>query len=253
MPVKTWKDIIHDAEEAGGGASLAGPLPDGRYNFQIISAELRTFQSGTQGIATNCVVEDGPYQNKRQFKTFFIAENSPTSLGILLRQLHALGIEKEYIYSLPDDIDVANTQLAAELVGRRFIGTVGKDNRRPEYTEIKNIFPQTNGPVKAPVAASGGSAPAPAPSYPAAPSAPVAAYPTAPAPAPAAPAPAAPVAPAPAAPAPVAPAPAAPAPVAPAPAAPTAPAAPDAPWSAAPAAPAAGDPWSDSPPPAPVY
>ena len=243
MPVKTWKDIIHDAEEAGGGASLAGPLPDGRYNFQIISAELRTFQSGTQGIATNCVVEDGPYQNKRQFKTFFIAENSPTSLGILLRQLHALGIEKEYIYSLPDDIDVANTQLAAELVGRRFIGTVGKDNRRPEYTEIKNIFPQTNGPVKAPVAASGGSAPAPAPSYPAAPSAPVAAYPTAPA------------APAPAAPAPVAPAPAAPAPapVAPAPAAPAAPAAPDAPWSAAPAAPAAGDPWSDSPPPAPVY
>ena len=40
MPVKTWKDIIHDAEEAGGGAALAGPL--GRHMSHNAPAVAKT-------------------------------------------------------------------------------------------------------------------------------------------------------------------------------------------------------------------
>lgn len=234
MPLQSWKDYA-EAAEAAGGTTTIGPLPDGKYNFKVIESEYREFASGSKGLATNCVIEDGPYQGKRVYKTFFIVGTSQASLNILFRQLAAMGVNKEYIYALPEDMVVANTQLAAELIGRRFLGTVVRDDRKPEYPAIKYVDPPLSGPSKV---AEGQTTPSypPAPGVPSYPSAPTTAY--APAAAPVAPA-AAPT-----------PAPAAPVPSA----APVAPAAPWVPQAAsAPTAPIVDDPWSSTPPPAPVY
>lgn len=231
MPLQTWKDYAEAAEQEGGTSVPIGPLPDGKYNFRVIESEYRVLPTGSQGLSTNCVVEDGPFKGKRQYKTFWIAGASPTSLNILFRQLNALGITKEWIYQLPEDMEQANHLLAAELIGRRFVGTVGRDNRKPEYADIKYVDPPLSGPVKV----EGAAVPSPTPTP---------SYPTAPTPTPNVPV-AAPVAPA-AAPA---PAPAAPAPSA----APTAPAAPWVPQTAPAAAPTTDDPWDATPPPAPVF
>ena len=246
MALLSWKDLMEKAEKEGGSSDLSGNIPAGQYNFKILSAEW--VDGGTwRGIKITNEVEDGPYKGKRLYKTFFISDNG-VSLGIMFRQLRAIGLETEWMGNLPNDIVQACTIIASNLPNRRFIGVVGPQKNKPEYMEIRNILTQKSGPPVAdgsPASPTAGGYPTPPATpgggYPAAPTAPAAPWPTAPAPAAPAPAPAAP-APAPAAPAP-APAAPAPAPAAPAPA-------PADPWTAQPsAAPAApSDPWDVQPP-----
>lgn len=240
MALVSWKDLMEKAEKEGGSTDITGNIPAGQYNFRVLSAEW--VEGGSwKGIRMNTEVEDGPYKGKRVFKTFFISDNG-VSLGIMFRQLRAIGFDTEWMGNLPNDIPQACTIIASNLPNRRFVGIVGPQKNKPEYMEIRNILTQKVGPLIA------DGSPAAAPSSVAPPTAsPVAAAPLpGPVSAPAAPT-ASPVA-APAVPwsaPPVAPAPAAPAPATPAPTAPAAD-----PWTAQPpAAPVATpDPWDVQPP-----
>lgn len=258
MPVKSWKDYASVAQ-----VPARMGVPPGVYNFRIVESSYQIFSTGNGGIVVYCVVEDGPEVGARQRHSFMLStDGDAVKLGYLFRDMRALGLGMDWFQSLPDDVDQQNTIIANELLGRRFTATAVPQEKKPEYTNLRNMRPPLDGPPKVDIYTplEGGRIPeifgqkkgpaTPTTPVPGAPMAgPVPGTPAVapmPAPAPAEPAPAPMPSPAPA------PAEAAPAPVAQAPETPWVPGTPA--GEAAPATPTPpSDPWSTAPPAAPIY
>lgn len=183
MPEATWAQILEGVEEA---APLSyEPLPEGNYDFTVTGGEERQTQSGKTQLSFRLqVVSEGPNKGKTAFLNQTISPENPNAMGIFLRTIINLGIEKQWLLSE----NPANTAVIAKAIGATFKGAVkhrvadGKTNVNIYVNELISAgggtaLPATGGPtLPAPVTV------APASPAVAAPAAPVAEAPVAAAP-----------------------------------------------------------------------
>lgn len=192
-----WGKILTDAA-AGPNYD---PLPNGKYDMQITSCEVKTTKAGEVMFSYKATVQTGAHAKRVLFGNIVVpgptAANGAQRSSFLIRDLKNLGLAQEFIDAQPQP-----EQVRTALEGRFFVATVEQreyqGETRNEIKRINKAVAITGAP--APGGAGYAIAPVPGPPPAAAPPAPAAA-PTplvAPAPPGYAP-PAAPAAPAPAA------------------------------------------------------
>ena len=198
-----WGKILTDA---AAGPSY-DPIPNGKYDMQITSCEVKTTKAGEVMFSYKATVQNGAHAKRVLFGNIVVpgptAANGAQRASFLIRDLKNLGLAQEFIDAQPQP-----EQIRAALEGRFFVATVEQREYQGETkNEIKRInkavaitgAPAPGGagyaiaPVPGPPPAAAPPAPAPAPTPLVAPAPPGYAPPAAPAaPAPAtAPAPAA--------------------------------------------------------------
>lgn len=177
MPTKSWADLLSDAGDAKGGFEV---MPEGDYDFRVLSAETKVAQSGRQMYVIKAEVQGGPYDKRLVWHNFVLSTDNPTALGFFFRHMNALGLTKDYFAQNPSDHHVAEA-----LVNRTFRGALGvKKYQGQDRNEIKAFYPAAGAGVGAPPSISAPPVPAAAPPPPPAPPAPSFAAPAAPAAAP---------------------------------------------------------------------
>lgn len=145
MPLKNWSQIVADAGDTGKAFE---PLPDGVYDFLITDAAYRPSQSGKDGYNITAQVESGPYKKRTVFNTFYVSPDSPSALGIFLRQMSVLGLDAAFFQREPSD-----DQIVAALKDKRFRGAVttsewqGKKRNELKTVENPNPAPATGVPT----------------------------------------------------------------------------------------------------------
>lgn len=147
MPLKNWSQIVADAGDTGKAFE---PLPDGVYDFLITDAAYRPSASGKDGYNITAQVESGPYKKRTVFNTFYVSPDSPSALGIFLRQMSVLGLDAKFFQAEPSD-----DQIVAALKDKRFRGAVtssewqGKKRNELKTVENPNPAPASGVPVVA--------------------------------------------------------------------------------------------------------
>ena len=146
-----WGDLMGQAQNMS-----FDPLPDSKYNVEIVEATNTTTAKGKTMFKVTFTVLDGDFANRKLWTNLTISPESPAALGIFFSQMAALGLTKEYFAAGP-----APEAVAADLVGKR--ATVSTKTREYDGTirnEVKSITKMAGLPlntVPAPGATTGGS------------------------------------------------------------------------------------------------
>ena len=187
MQSVNWGQLVKDAGDVA-------PVPVGKYDAIITSAELKQSGSGRDYWAVRFRIQSGPHTGRTLYNNFVLVPDNPNALRAFFINMQNLGITQDQIVQLGTDLNA----LTPLLVGRQAILTVthreyqGTMRDNVDRVEKHPAGPMGNLAAAAAPAAGGTPVPAAAPVPQAAP-VPVAA----PAPAAVAPVPAAqPVAPA---------------------------------------------------------
>ena len=191
MAEESWATLYDQAAEE------LTPLPNGDYDFEVTTSNVKTASTGKTMYVIKAQVTDGPNAKKSCWHNFVVSKDSPEAMQIFFRNMDALGLSRDFWRTNPSDDDVVKA-----LKGRRFRGTTKlRTYQGQERPEFQRMTPLGSGggfrPGSAPPPPPGASAPPPPPTAPVAapPAPPVAEAPAAP---PAPPAPPAEPAPAPA-------------------------------------------------------
>jgi hypothetical protein len=146
-----------------GASSNSGdypPIPEGDYDFSVVSANVKTSQSGKPMISVKAQVEGGPYDRRYVWDNLVVTKDNPKALGILQGKLNALGFTPEYLKEHNPDLET----IADYLVNRNFRAKVAQSEYMGKMrNEIKAYIATT------PASAVAAAAPAAAPAPPAAP------------------------------------------------------------------------------------
>lgn len=157
MPLKTWTELMNDADTQVSGFE---PLTPGIYDFVIENAaKVGETQKGNPKFTINPSVESGPRKNARIFHDFSVSDSQVAMKRHFFGALKAIGLGPEFFSSEP-----TGEQIAKALQGKRFKAEVfietGTDGvQRPR---LRNITPaEGSGPVGGPGVPSANQAPAP--------------------------------------------------------------------------------------------
>lgn len=152
MPETTvnWADKIAEAQANEGKYKELDP---GEYNFTVEKAEVK---SGGKGDYLNMTLKvlDGERANARAFGRTFPNSSTPGGIGMFLRFLEAVGIDKAWLVS-----DNPSTQVIADnIVGRNLSaevyiedGAAVNQKTGEQYRSVKNYKAQ-GGTVAQPAA-----------------------------------------------------------------------------------------------------
>jgi Protein of unknown function (DUF669) len=88
-----WADIMGAADEE------MSSVPDGDYEAVLDRTEMTTSQNGKDMIKCVFHVEGGPYDGKPVTKFIVISTDNPKAMFMVLKQLNALGLSREWIAS----------------------------------------------------------------------------------------------------------------------------------------------------------
>jgi hypothetical protein len=134
-------------DEAGG--EDASPLPAGRYDFAVQTAQKKTTQNGKTMFVIKAVVESGPQARKAVWNNFVVSPESVDSMGVFFRQMSALGLGRDFFRANPSD-----DQIVDRLKLARFAAEVGHETwqgvERPKFTRMYPAGPGTAGAVLPP-------------------------------------------------------------------------------------------------------
>lgn len=176
MPVKSWKDLMEEANESVKGFA---PLENAHYSFVVKdAAKLGQTGKGHPKFSINPSVESGPRENARIWHDFNVTDSGYAMKKFFFDDLAALGLGPSFF-----DTNPSPEQIAQALQGRRFVAEVYDDEGNDGVTrkKLRNFSP----PVGAAPASAQAGVPQGLPVAAAAPASQAA--PAAPAPAPAAP------------------------------------------------------------------
>lgn len=163
-----WTDLMNQAGPEM--ASSFDPLPEGDYDFEVVTAENKTSAAGNKYWKIEAKVLGGEFNNRKVWDNLTLTTTSQGALNFFFAKMGVLGLPRSYFNSNPTDEQVTNA-----LIGRRFKAKVKQELYQGD---TKNKIDRYLKPLD--VATPGG---VPAPAAPAAP--PVASAPPVPTPAPA--------------------------------------------------------------------
>ena len=136
MPLQPWAKLL---EEAGDSTDFT-VLPAADYDVKIIDAKAKMSGNGKTMFAITCEVTTGPYAKRRLWGNLVVSPENPTALGILFRQMNAIGISSQFFAVNPSD-----DQVASALMGKEFRVQVSiKQYLGTDRNEIKNYMPKTS-------------------------------------------------------------------------------------------------------------
>lgn len=88
-----WNSYIKAAADAGESLDEFTPLPEGEYDVKALETKAtKTSSTNKDMIVITWVVEGGPYAGRRLWSNLVVSPESAQSMGILIRQLTALGV-----------------------------------------------------------------------------------------------------------------------------------------------------------------
>lgn len=136
-----WSQYINEAEAAGEGVQEYTPLPADSYEVKVLEAKPRKFKNNTKdGWNVAFVVEGGPHAGRRVWTNLVVSPESPKAMGMLIRQLSALGVRPLL------DSGASVEQIAAGLTGAlaTIKVSVGEWNGKPK-NEVDAISARVDG------------------------------------------------------------------------------------------------------------
>ena len=154
MATTNWAELMASAETA---PSSFEPLPPGKYQVEVETAENKSTQKGKDMYKLGLKVIEGEYANRKVWTNIVISPESPMALSIAFRHFAALGADASFFATNPDGPTVC-----AKIIGARATATVAIQKDDPRYNEVKDLAAPAGGDPLAPSA----PAPAPAPAAP---------------------------------------------------------------------------------------
>lgn len=154
MPLKSWSEMMKDAEETTSGFQ---PLEAGEsYTFVIEKpAELGETSKGHPKFTVRAVVESGPRKNATQIHRFNVTDSGFAMKRFFFEPLYAMGLSPAFFETNP-----SSEAIAQAFQGKRFVALVEKQ-KDSEYTQLVNFAPATGAAPAAGVPSGLPSNPAP--------------------------------------------------------------------------------------------
>lgn len=152
--LSNWSQLLADA---GDAAKEFEPLPDGDYLLKVTKSDHATTSTQKDMFKLVTEVIGGPHDKSKVFTNLVVSPENPNAMGFFFRNLAAIGVPAKFFDNNP-----THAAVAAALVGKTFIGTVGSREWNNKISnEIKSFKkdPNAEGGAGAPAGFSGPPAP----------------------------------------------------------------------------------------------
>lgn len=149
-----WDDVLDEQTQDPS----TGAAPDGPYDVRIVKAEATRASTGSPMIKLSCEITTGPYASKMVWTNLVFKTDSATTMRMVLQNLSALGVSREWIASNNPPLTTIASELTgavgvAELTSREWQGELRNDVKRFKPSDTPTTTPETPpAPVVAPEA-----------------------------------------------------------------------------------------------------
>lgn len=110
-----WTDLKKTADDA------TKPLPNDWYDVVVKKAEYKVAGTGADMIATQFVVDSGPYGGRTLFTNIVLTPDSPMAMNFFFQRMAALGVDGNFFSQLSAsglDMAASLTAIAEAIKGR---------------------------------------------------------------------------------------------------------------------------------------
>ena len=136
-----WRTLREEANQE------LQPMPIADYPAMVTSASGLKASTGKPMLKIIFKIMSGPYAGRPQTRNMTVTRDSENAMRMFFRQMDALGFTQEYFNSLPNNIEVALSQIAADLPGRQAMLAVSQKEHPPQsgimINDVKMIKPLT--------------------------------------------------------------------------------------------------------------
>ena len=141
-----WSQL---AEQAGDVATNFEALPVGNYSLEVVDANYKETSTGKKAWNVQSkVLDEGEYKGRRLFDYVVLTTDNEQALGFFFQKMSVMGLPKSYFAQNPSD-----DQIAAALIGRRFVASIGQRTYKGEQQNEFNRYLKTIAAEQPPVGA----------------------------------------------------------------------------------------------------